>query len=84
MYLNNTSCENDGSGQYIVTDGDGDQCIKYQKENGFSFAILWKERCYGSKACKRPLPLNYSVVYEVKNCPGITLDRIQKNSISDH
>ena len=64
------ACENNKAGRYQDADGDVDACIRYQKENGRSFATYWKDECYGSATCSKPYCLSGAVNYEVKHCSG--------------
>ena len=64
------ACENNGEGRYPDADGDINACIRYQKENGRSFATYFQHSCYGSTTCIDPYHLSGSVNYEVKHCSG--------------
>ena len=70
IYSNNEACERNGYGRYPAADGNINACIRYQRDNGRSFAVYWQEKCYGSSTCKSPYSLGGTVNYEVQYCTG--------------
>ena len=70
IYSNNEACENNEVGWYRAADGDVNACIRHQIDNGRSFAVYWRGKCYGSSTCNSPYHLSGAVNYEVKFCIG--------------
>jgi len=68
IYSTNEACEGNAVGRYPAADGDLDACIRYQQDNGRSFAVYWANKCYGSRTCNNPYSLSGTVNYEVQYC----------------
>ena len=77
MFLsNNLACEENHKETFPDADGNVIKCIKFHKENGFPFSVIWTvdgvDLCHGSKTCVNAgYPTEGTVVvYQNNFCTG--------------
>ena len=77
MFLSNgLACRESEIGANPTFDGNVTECMKYHKENGFPFTVIWTvdglDLCHGSKTCDNAgYPIEgTAVVYQNNFCTG--------------